>query len=272
MGVNPAEVDGPEKAIEIFNTSYINKSEAIKDQDIIGKVAGKITGSINTKLKSLAPDLDFNSEDLKDKKTEEKIDFISKHINGKFTSLEDQLKLSGSGDIQKIKSDHDKQIKNWEKKYYDVEGLLTNVKLEFESTKKTYLEKDEKDAIQSEWNNTWKNIPWNKEFIADEDAVVGFQVNFAKKFKTVREDNKVVITDVDGKKIPSKEEPGEFMALSEALTSFAKEKNKVTSSPAAGKRTGNIAQAFSQTVTDTNKSDLSVARARNRSSVLGSIS
>jgi hypothetical protein len=269
MGINPEEVESLDQAKQQFNGTFISRAEAFKDPEISSKVAGKITGSIETTLKSTFSDFDWSQEELKGKKIEEKIKAVAGFIGGKMGELSESVKTAASGDVLKVKEEYESQILDWKKKYSDLNGLHTNLKGEYENTIQSYKTKEEQDAIRSEYDSAFKDVPFSPDFIADNLKVKGFTAEFASQFKLAREDGKVLVKDKDGNNLPSKEKAGEFMNVQEALKTFAASANVLQKSPAAGKSTGvSFTPPVPASGTNAPKPNMSEAVKRNRDSIL----
>jgi hypothetical protein len=238
MGINPDEVESLDQAKEKFNGTFISRTEAFKDPEISSKVAGKITGSIETTLKSTFGDFDWSQDELKGKKIEEKIKAVGGFLGGKMTELSESVKTASSGDVAKVKEEYEGKLSDWQKKYNDLNGLHSNLKNEYETTVNSFKTKEEQEAIKQEYDSAFKSIPFSPDFVTDKLKVTGFTAEFASQFKLAREDGKVVVKDANGNNVPSKDKAGEFMSVDEALKTFAAQSNVLQKSPAAGKSTG----------------------------------
>lgn len=262
LGLNPEELESIDEAKSKFNESFIARKDAAKDSEIVSKVVGKITGGIETSLKASFADFDFNSDELKGKRVEDKIKAAGAFISGKMSELSEAAKGASSADVQKVKDDYEMKISDLNKKFSDLNGLHESLKKEHETTVKSYAEKAENEAIQSEYNEAFKAVQFSPDFLGDALKVKGFNSEFSSRFKLTREDGKVVVKDSDGKSIQSKEKAGEFMSVAEALKSFAVESNVIKRNPIAGKP---IQQQQQQQQQQPNQSD---QMQRNRNNIL----
>lgn len=270
MGINPDEVESLDQAKEKFNGTFISRAEAFKDPEISSKVAGKITGSIETTLKSTFGDFDWNQDELKGKKIEEKIKAVGGFLGGKINELSESVKTASSGDVQKVKDEYESKLADWQKKYGDLSGLHNNLKQEYETTVNSFKTKEEQQAIKQEYDAAFKSIPFSPDFVSDKLKVTGFTAEFASQFKLAREDGKVVVKDQNGNNVPSKDKAGEFMSVDEALKTFAAQANVLQKNPAAGRPTGFNTQT-SATKTDSPKPNTTEAVRRNREGLLKSM-
>lgn len=234
LGINPEEVESLDKAKEQFNSIYISK----KDAPDIDKFAGKLTGSILTATKSGFDGLefDFNSDELKGKKIEDIIKAMGGYVKGKISDLTEKVKTAGSADVQKLIEANAAEIESWKKKYTDIEGLNQTLSQRYDSEIGAMREKISQDKIKSAYSDAWKEVDFSPEFKEDKLRVNGFTSEFNSKYKIAIEDEEVIISGLDGKRLPSVEKAG-FMGLKEAISSLAKENNLLKKNPGAGSRT-----------------------------------
>lgn len=235
LGIDPAEVESLDQAKEKFNSTFINRNEAKKDPEIVSAATGKIAGSIERLLEKTYPDFDFNTEELKGKKIEDKIRAVSAFHQSKYSELEEKAKTAGTGDTKAITEKYEGEIKQWQQKHKETEGLLKSLKETHEKTVVEFQEKENRQFIKSQYDEAWKSVPFADTFKNDKLKVNGFTAEFGSKFNLQKQENEVIVTDKEGKRIPSKSKAGEHMSLMEALTEFAKENNVLSSNPSGGR-------------------------------------
>jgi hypothetical protein len=179
----------PEKLAELRDQKFIGRAVAHTDEDLVKKITGKYTGSIETKFKSSLKELgvELTADELKDKKIEDIITLGS----GKLAASLEELKKKGSEGNDKKLNDLQKQFEDTAKKLKDTEGFL-------EAAKTLVSEKDkEKESVIKSFKlnhiitETKSKVPFSDSFT--DLSKRGFDALFNEKYVVELGDNDAVI-------------------------------------------------------------------------------
>jgi len=234
-GIDPEAMESLEKAKEQFNTTYLPRKEAAKDPDIVAMAVGKLAGSLKTTLKSLAPDVDFLSPELKDAKVEDLVKASFGFNSEKIKTLELSLKTAGSGDVTKVKDEYEGKIKGWEKKYSELNDLHIGYKTEMDTRVQTIAEQTKREKIAKAHDDAYRAIPFKAELKEDKIFQAGFAASVAQVYGQEIGDDEKVYALKEGKRISSKKSAQNFMEWGEALEIFATENGKIAGNPVGGR-------------------------------------
>lgn len=203
-----------------FDTEFIRTSAINEDSEPVKKILGRTFGTIENELKKFTKahelDIDFDSDDLKGKRVNEKYKFVlNKFDENKKTIIDDLTAKAGQGNDDKVK-ELESKLEKQKTKLSDVEGLLKNTSLEFETFKGTK---------EKEIKNVKLNIHKNEIFAkanflpeVNEYAKKGFLNEFQEKYQLDLDENeKPVILNKDGKQIPNPKVTGTFYQPNELL-------------------------------------------------------
>lgn len=200
--------DGREVTIDQFKDhigkTYIHRESVLKDDEIKGKITGKLLGSLTTKL---AQEFGLAAGELKDKKIED----LFGTVKGKYESqIEELSKKAGQGNDQKVE-ELTKKLGALEQERLqlvtgrkELEDALNKTKSEFEGSLKSYKLSDKIGKVKSSLDSQFTD-----DYKADKLKIAGFETTIGSKyqFDLDTEDN-VVVKDKDGKIINSKKKVG----------------------------------------------------------------
>jgi hypothetical protein len=147
------EKDGDELLQAHIEKTFVARSLAPDDPDLIKTITGRRMGSINTALNRVAKavSIEFSKEETEGKKIEDILDALGEKVKG---NLEELKKASVAGDDKKVEK-LSKAAQEWEQKYNEISAMKTNVDKELEteranfqtSLKKTKIDLAYKDAL-----------------------------------------------------------------------------------------------------------------------------
>lgn len=203
-----------------FDSDFVRASNITEDFEPVKKIVGKIYGTLENEIKKVAKthdlDVDFDSEDIKSKKVTEKLKFAFSKYDEKNKSVLEELKTkAGQGNDEKVKEWEGKyeKLKN---KYSDTEGLLKKTTEDFEGFKQT----KDKEIKGVKLDIHKKDIYAKAKFLpeANEYTKKGFLNDFEQKYVLDLDENeKPVIMDKKGQRIPNPKVTGTFYEVSDLL-------------------------------------------------------
>lgn len=222
LGMDSEKVKTLEDFKENFESSFVRTNALSERKDliepIVSSIYGKRLGLTEVALKKLAKEhsLEYNTEDLKDKKIEELAEFfVNKALTSRASYVEDLEK--------KIKSTNTDAVKEWEAKLLKTEQKLKDEK---ELLKKT-AEDFEKFKIDS--NNKIKSFQidyLSKDYMSKlklkKDITPiekeGFNAILSQKYiKDLDENGDLIVRDKNNKRIPNEKIAGTFKTYSQIL-------------------------------------------------------
>lgn len=213
----PQDLDSTEKIVEAHRNNYLLKSEAHEDEDVKGKITGKLLGELTTKAKKL---FGFSNEDIKDKHFKDILTEGVESYKTKLTELEEQSTKGGDEVVNKLKTDLEK-LKTQANQYKgDLEKVLGE-KTELETTFTNKLKQFKVDSVYKE---QLSKIPFSEQ--AGDVAKLGFNTLIQSKYKIdLDETENVIVMDEKGQKIPHPQKTGVYLGLGEVLEMEAKKAN-----------------------------------------------
>lgn len=204
-----------------FNGEFVRTSAINEDLEPVKKIVGKLFGTLENEIKKVAKshelEIDFDADEIKGKKVTDKLKFVfSKYDERNKTIIDDLTNKAGQG--------NDEKVKEWEGKYdklktkhKDVEELLRTTSEQFEGFKQTSAKevKNVKLGIhKAEIFSKAKFIPEANEFTKK-----GFITDFEEKYQIDLDENeKPIIVDKKGQRIPNPKVTGSFFEPMELLT------------------------------------------------------
>lgn len=204
-----------------FDAEFLRTSAITEDSEPVKKILGKTFGTLENEIKKVAKahelDIDFDADDLKGKKVTDKLKFtFSKYDEKKQSVISELEKKAGLGNDEKVK-EWETKYEKLNKKYLDVDGLLKKTSEEFNGFK----EHSEK-TIKGVKLNIHKKDLYNKaKFLPEvnEYAKKGFLNEFEEKYMLdIDENEKPIILDKKGQRIPNPKVTGSFYEPDELLT------------------------------------------------------
>lgn len=220
---------------ETFAKKEVYKNELLKDPNIAKQVAGRFSGLIETKIRQIAKDngVEIENSEWKDKSIEDIMDGFSTKIKSKYKEEIESIK--------KENGDPAEAVKEWETKYNRIKSERDTYKesvktlgLEYEDYKKTVASNEREGIIKSGKAKAFGDLKLKRE--ATELELTGFRTKIESDYKfDLSEDNKVIITDKEGKPIPNPKKAGSYYEPEELIKEKAIEFNLYETNPNAGK-------------------------------------
>jgi hypothetical protein len=213
--ITPAEGVSKEEAMQEFNSEFVKTANLAKDfnnlpEEVRSAIAGRVLGSVNTKLKKALKELD--------------LDLIEGDTAGSIENLAEK--------IAEVKADYQKEIEDARKGNPDVESKLNALEKKLEDQKalsknlKSEVEKErlEKENLVKEFSAKEKNVLLNeykrsqlqKIPLVEEEI---YKLAFEKKMEAYKieldEENNPRVLDANGTPIISRKEAGKFADYAE---------------------------------------------------------
>lgn len=220
-----AEFENIDALKEDADKRFINAENALKDNGFfktpVGKMfAGKMFGGLQTKLQSTAKTygIELTGEDMKDATPEKLFDLSLSKLTTASNSAQEELK-------KQIGAPPDAQVKEWKEKYdkvilsnQDKDKMIEQLSSDFTAHKEKSASEIRGAKLNFDRNQELKKVePLYKPNI-NEVEKMGFQaaINSAAKFD-YDEKGELIITDLEGHRIPSKTTHGQFQKPQEFL-------------------------------------------------------
>ena len=209
---------------ESFNTRFVPRETAHRDEGIaktiIGKRMGEITSALNDFGKSVG--LDVSYEKLKEKTIEDNIADFKDMIGGKINELSTKAK---DGNDKKV-NDLLKQIEEKEKSLHSYKEANEQLTGKMAETETMFSQKINDFKVGSQLKDMKSSIAW-VDGINDVQRA-GFDALLSSKYKfNLGEGDKVEVTDTDGNLIPLKDKAGQFADAKTVIQQLAEENGLV---------------------------------------------
>jgi hypothetical protein len=219
-----AQAENEEKALEIFQKSYIHRDLAVKDPDILSAATGKRLGSFETTLKGYLPE-GFDAAAIKGKPVEDIAKTVIEHYKGEATTLSTTIKEleKGGANTEKLSqlTTELERVKNENK-------TLANQAKEFETalgtTKTEYEGKLKSIGINSKLADVKSKIPFAEG--VSPLALKGFEAEYASKYVFDEDESgELIVLDAVKKERVARDKNAGFMTAKEALEKIAADNN-----------------------------------------------
>lgn len=148
-----ADIEDEDEFLTEFHKDYVHRDYVAKDPALMQAITGRRMGSFEAKLATYYPE-DFNTEEIKDKKAEEKAEALLNHFKSKWETTQaalDEVKKGGADDKKFVElTEKYQQLEGkWkvaDKQAQEFKALADNTKSEYEGklkgvTVNTRLEK-----------------------------------------------------------------------------------------------------------------------------------
>lgn len=240
LGLKEDEIKTIDDFKSKFDSEFIRQSAITEDSEPVKKILGKTFGTLENEVKKIAKahelEIDFDAEDLKGKKVTDKFKTVFSRFEDKQKGIIDELSAKAS-------QNNDDKVKDWEKKYEklhskynDTENLLKNTTVEFEGFKQKAIS----DVKSVKLNVHKAEILSKAKFLPDvnEYTKKGFIGEFESKYKLDLDENeKPIILDKEGKRIPNPKVTGTFYEPLDLLTEELVKAKLYAINPHTGKTT-----------------------------------
>lgn len=235
------ELDTPDELIEglikgdktgedfkkFHQETFVAKQIAMDDPEIKNKIIGKITGSITTKLKSLAS---LDKKEIEGKQVEEIAEMAIAKFKSKITELEELSKKNSDETVKSLQS----EVESWKKKTKDFESLATTNFEGWEGEKKAKTETIKSFKLNHILSQAKSKIPL-KDGITDLEKA-GFESLLKNNYVIDLGDNdEPEIYTTKGERVKS-ESGNKFVTLEDLLLLEAKKNNILKQQPTQGAR------------------------------------
>jgi hypothetical protein len=204
-----------------FDETYLRKENAL-DWDKLNAEIGKVKGGIETAIKRQAKafGVEFQPEELKDKKVEEIIEItlkkITENADAALKAVKEESKKAKPQEVQELLEKLNKltdKANQYEQINADLKKQMEQKEAEFNNSIKSI-----KKNLQLE--NLWGSIKFRSD--VDPLQIKGFKADINEKYKfDLNEKEDLVITDLDGKFIPSSAKHGAIKTPAEVITELA---------------------------------------------------
>jgi DNA repair ATPase RecN len=220
-----------EDAMQEFNSEFVKTANLSKDfnnlpEEIKSAIAGRVLGSVNTKLKKALKELDL---DLIEGDTAGSIEALSEKLAEVKSEYQKEIE-----DARKGNPEIDEKLKVFEKKLEEQKALNKKLKEDYE------LAKSEKENLSKEFSakekaillNEYKRNQLSKLSLVDEEI---YRLAFDKKMESFKveldEENNPRVLDANGSPIISKKEAGKFADYAEVAFEVAESIKAIKKSP-----------------------------------------
>ena len=242
------EAENLEQAKEMLTSTFIKKSEAVKDEEIRKQVSGSLLGKLDTFVNQKAKELNVEfDEQIKSGKLEDKLNFLtsktSETINtykgqidaGIDDKFKEKLEAEYKGKLEKLQTDLDYKSELLDKSVNE----LTTFKTEFQT-------KERNRIIGDAYNQAKSTLKLSPE--VDELKVKGFESVFREKYIVDLDDNNsVIVLDAQSKKpVANPSKMNETLGLGDILQIEAEKNGLLQKNPAANSRVPNPGSYKSQ--------------------------
>jgi hypothetical protein len=220
-----------EEAMQEFNSEFVKTANLAKDfnnlpEEVRSAIAGRVLGSVNTKLKKALKELD--------------LDLIEGDTAGSIETLAEKL--------AEVKADYQKEIEDARKGNPDVESKLNALEKKLEDQKALNkklkedfeLAKSEKENLAKEFTakekaillNEYKRNQLSKLSLVEDEV---YKLAFEKKLESFKveldEENTPRVLDANGNPILSKKEAGKFADYAEVAFEVAESIKAIKKAP-----------------------------------------
>lgn len=230
IGLKPETLEDKTKLVETFTNTFIGRSNALEDPDIIKRIVGKETAVIEQRFKKVAKEagIDFAGSNI-----HEQID----HFGGELSKTISTLKeAKGKPDKQTeiILQDYEKLKGD----YGQLKGIHEQTIGELESVKKSKDDEIKSFKIDLHKKEVLSKIPIDKSNKALPYIMEGLETTFNKKFVLALNDQgETELRDREKGALIAKPNNNGFLSVQDAYTQLAEEagilvKNNAASSTA----------------------------------------
>lgn len=194
-----------------FDSRYITKENAVRDEEIKSKITGEVLGATQTKLKRTFKEYGIEVEG--DNIIDLSADFAKKQ-NETYQKQLEELKGKGGKEIEEKYKEKlqakEGEISNLQKMLEVKDSELNNKLNEFKSTQK----KSQLEAYRSE---LFGKLKFSEN--VNEYTKKGFYSDFSEKYKLdIDEDGNRLITNSKGERIANPDKHGEFMTPEQVIS------------------------------------------------------
>jgi hypothetical protein len=198
-----------------FSGKYLVKAEAHEDEDVRGKITGKITGAIQTLAKRT---FGFSSEEIAGKKWEEIIEAGAARDKAAIEELKSKQGQTNDQTLKELQEKFDKVSA----KANEYKGLVETTKKAYEDLEKSSSEKYKSLKVGNVLSSAKGKIQakLKSEMSKAESHYLDSLINENIKVDFDEQDE-VIVLGKDGKRMANTAKAGTFFTLEEAIESIA---------------------------------------------------
>ena len=217
----------PEDFKNFINTTFISKTMALDDEDIKGKIVGKLIGGITTKLKAVGG---LDKKEIEGKKIEDIIDLLGV----KHTTALDEIKKQNTGTADEAVKALNTKIEKLQRERDDFKGINETLNTKLAETQTTFDSKIKEFKLTNKLTGIHSKIPFKDGMTEIEKSGFNALLSNNYKFDLDENDNEIVY-DKAGNKIKS-QSGTKFMTVEELIIQEADKNNLIKKNNAGGQR------------------------------------
>lgn len=218
-----------------FSETYDKKGAA--DKEAVAQEVGRIRGAIDVAVKRLAKEhgVEFDPEELKDKKTEDIVGLSFKKMlantDTAIQKVKDESRKSKPADIQEWES----KVTKLNDKIGQLESTNNLLKDEMSKKEQEFLGTIKKTKLGLQEQSLWGGLKFRHDL--DDLTKKGFISHIKENYRLDLDDkDALIITDKDGKFIPDTSKHGAFKSAQQVIMEEGLSKNIFEKNPDAGRR------------------------------------
>ena len=221
LGIDAEKIKTLDEFKSTFDKEFLRASAITEDSEPVKKILGKTFGTLENEIKKVSKsfelDVDFDAEDLKGKKVTDKMKFVlSKFDEKNKSTIADLTAKASLGNDDKVK-EWEQKYEKLNKKYSDTDGLLKKTSEDFEGFKLNSLKEIKGVKVGIHKAEIFGKAKFSTD--VNDYAKKGFLNEFESKFSLDLDENeKVVIVDKNGNRIPNPKVTGSFYEPLDLLT------------------------------------------------------
>lgn len=220
LGFNPEEFKTEEEFKSKFDSVFVKQSNINEDTPVVKSLLGRIYGSLENQIKKVAKEneieVDFDTDEFKDKKISDKL----KHTFTKFN----EVKGATIKELEsKVGLGNDEKVKEWETKYNkaaqkakDFESLLNSTKSEFEQSQQKWQSQIKDTKLNVLTKDAFSKVKLKNDISEFEKK--GYYSTIKEKYQfDIDEQENLIVKNAKGERIPSAKTTGTFKTIDEIL-------------------------------------------------------
>lgn len=212
LGVQAENFDGFKEA---FESTYIRRENVTQDESITSQIIGRRMGSLDTAINRTFKNAGLEL-DTEGKKVEEIIEMGVSAIQDRYKDQISKLEDEGLKNSDEALIEARKLQEKWENKYKEEKALRESTANEFSAYKEESANRIRQNTIGSFVEQAYNRATF-REGITELESK-GFKDIIKESYKfDLDENNTLVVTDVEGKRIPNEKISGTFMSFDDVI-------------------------------------------------------
>lgn len=236
LGVNPEEIETFDQFKEHVGKTYVLRSNAHLEDDIVNAALGKTYGSLRTKLSSAAKELGLNV-DFSALKPAEGIELLAagaKATLGKFQEELNEAKKggkTGGKEIEEIQRKYEEATKKVEA----LTGNLTEWEQKYNNLESTVKQRERDARIEAQWERAISGLKFNEGI--SPLAIKGFQAEVRSRYAVDFDDEgkPYAVDALSKKRVPNPNKAHDFLGLDDLVKAYAEQEKLIGGPPNNGK-------------------------------------